>query len=483
MKGTALKRTSSNRWGIWAIIVALAVGGTGYYYYSKLNSAKTTTQSTLGTSRVSTGDIILTATGIGALNPSEEISFGFKTSGEVGEVSVTLGDKVKAGQALAQLTNNTLELKYKQAEAELAALTSPADIAQGKQAVQDAKASFATARNDLQYLIGSDVLVAEERVADAQDALKLATVAAEKDPSAENKQKVNDAESALAKAQEILASANFNFASNYTIQTFTYPIRNDSGSTIRQELIAPSDAEILSARAAYQLAKANLNDTQNYLDVLKGNKTTEEVSPSSVTSITEAKIVYDQAKADLDGTKLVAPIDGTVTSLDLNVGQDVGTASIITISNLEQPYTIDAYLDETDWDKAKVGFAATVTFDLLPDNNYSGKIVRVYPSLEDSSGASVVHIVIQLDNHINTDLPAGASAGVEIVGGEALGVVLVPTSALKQNEDGTYAIYLMKNGSPVEQQVEIGLQDILNAEVKSGLQAGDVVLTNAADGN
>ncbi len=47
--------------------------------------------------------------------------------------------------------------------------------------------------------------------------------------------------------------------------------------------------------------------------------------------------------------------------------------------------------------------------------------------------------------------------------------------------DGKYIVYQMKNGQPVEQEVEIGIQDILNAEVKSGLQTGDVVLTNATD--
>jgi len=68
---------------------------------------------------------------------------------------------------------------------------------------------------------------------------------------------------------------------------------------------------------------------------------------------------------------------------------------------------------------------------------------------------------------------------VDVKGGEALGVDLVPISALRENEDGTYIVYLIKNGTPVEQNVEIGLQDILYAEVKSGLQNGDVVVTNA----
>jgi multidrug resistance efflux pump len=85
----------------------------------------------------------------------------------------------------------------------------------------------------------------------------------------------------------------------------------------------------------------------------------------------------------------------------------VGTAAVITISNLNQPYMLDAYLDETDWDKAKVGYTATVTFDLLPDQNYPAKVIQVYPVLDDSSDTSMVHILLQLDEQISVDLPAG----------------------------------------------------------------------------
>ena len=120
-----------------------------------------------------------------------------------------------------------------------------------------------------------------------------------------------------------------------------------------------------------------------------------------------------------------------------------------------------------------------MTFDLLPDENYSGKIIQVYPKLDDSSGTSMVHILLQLDNPISADLPVGSTASVDVTGGEALNVVLVPVTALKEVESGKYVVYLMKNGNPVEQQVEVGLQDILNAEVKSGLKKGDVVLTDA----
>jgi macrolide-specific efflux system membrane fusion protein len=327
------------------------------------------------------------------------------------------------------------------------------------------------------------MLFAEEKITDAQQALQLAKTAVEKDPSDANKQKVSEAESALVEAQETLTYAYYAYSSSYTLQTFTYPIRNDKGTTIRRQLIAPTDAELLAVRATYELALANLNDAQNYLDVLNGVKTTDEVPTSSVTSITEAKIALDSAEAGLAATELIAPISGTITAIDLNVGEDAGTSSVITISNLNQPYTLNVYLDETDWDKAKVGYAASVIFDLLPDETYSAKVIQVYPMLDDSSGTSMVHILVQLDDPINVDLPAGSTASVEVTGGEALEAVLVPISALKELESGKSIVYIMKNGEPVEQEVEIGLQNILYAEVKSGLQKGDMVLTDATTVN
>jgi HlyD family secretion protein len=368
-------------------------------------------------------------------------------------------------------------LEYRQAEANLAALSSPAAIASAEQALQEAKLAFVSATDDLQYLLGPDMLIAEENLSEAQSELQLAKAAAEKDSSEENKQKLAAAETALTKAEAALAQAKRDYE-GYLLQTFIYPVRNDHGVTVSRTLFAPTDTEIATARAAYELGKANLHDAQNYLDVLKGNTTSDAVPASSVTSITEAKIAFDKAKVDLDAAELFAPISGTVTSINLTAGENPGTSAVVTISNLDQPYTVDAYLDESDWDKAKIGNAATVTFDLLPDNNYSGTITQVYPKLDDSSGISMVHILVTLDVDASLDLPPGASASVDVTGGEALGAILVPISALRETDSGKYIVYIMENDKPVEREVEIGLQDILYAEVKSGLQVGDVVLTD-----
>jgi HlyD family secretion protein len=476
-----LKRTLKKRWMIFSLIAILVIfGGVLYYYKTK---SSTSNEKTIQTSTIGTGNIILSATGLGTLIPADEVSFGFKQSGQVSEVLVGLGEKVEAGQVLARLDSTTLELQYKQAEGNVAVLSSPAEIASAEQAVQDAKASLTTAKDNLQFMIGPEMFVSEDQLANARQELESAQAALAKDDSDANKQQLSEAEAAMTAAQKTLDYAYKNYSNSYTLQTFTYPIRNDRGVTKQRELIAPTDAELLNARAAYALAVSNLNDAQNYLDVLNGTKKTEEVPTSSVTSITDAKLAFDSAKAALDATELTAPISGTITSIDINIGEDIGTSAVVTISSMDQPYTLDVNLDETDWDKAKVGYSASVTFDLLPDDNYPAKIIQVYPMLDDSSGTSMVHIVVQLDHQIRADLPVGSTASVDVTGGEALNAVLVPVSALEEVTTGTYVVYLMQNGKPVEQQVEVGLQDILNAEVKSGLKRGDVVLTDATTVN
>lgn len=482
MKSITVRKNTSkrntNKWTISSLLVLVILLSGGIYYYSTTQTKNE--ENVIETSTIATGDIILSATGFGTLIPSEQVSFGFKNGGEVSEVLVELGDQVESGQLLARLESGTLELRYKEAEANLEALSSPAAIASAKQAVLDAQESLATAIDDLQFMIGPEMMVAEEQVASAQDELEAAKALTEKDPSNANNEKVSQAEAALAEAEEALTYAYYNYSNSYTLQTFTYPIRNDQGTTIRRELIAPTDAELLAARAAYELAQANLGDAQNYLNILTGVETTDEVPASSVTSITGAKLALDAAQADLSATELVAPVSGTITSISLNVGEVVGMISVVTISNLNQPYVLDAYLDETDWDKAKAGFPATVTFDLLPDEPYSSKVIQVYPTLDDSSDTSMVRILVQLDQAISADLPTGSTASVDVVGGEALDTVIVPVSALKEEESGNYIVYIIENGQPVKQEMEIGLQDLLYAEVKSGLEEGDVVLTDAS---
>jgi macrolide-specific efflux system membrane fusion protein len=66
---------------------------------------------------------------------------------------------------------------------------------------------------------------------------------------------------------------------------------------------------------------------------------------------------------------------------------------------------------------------------------------------------------------------------VEVVGAEAKGVVLIPVDAIHQTEDGKQVVTVLEGGQQVEREIEVGLQNATYAEVKSGLVAGEFVVS------
>jgi multidrug efflux pump subunit AcrA (membrane-fusion protein) len=69
------------------------------------------------------------------------------------------------------------------------------------------------------------------------------------------------------------------------------------------------------------------------------------------------------------------------------------------------------------------------------------------------------------------------TASVNVIAAQARNAVLVPLTALHEYAPGKYAAFVVKDGKLTPQLVEVGLQDLVNAEIKSGLQPGDVVST------
>jgi multidrug efflux pump subunit AcrA (membrane-fusion protein) len=124
----------------------------------------------------------------------------------------------------------------------------------------------------------------------------------------------------------------------------------------------------------------------------------------------------------------------------------------------------------------QVGNTADVVFNALQDQTFKGKVIEVDPALDTSSGSAVVSGLVQLDP-TKVNLLMGMSASVTVVAGQAQNAVLVPLTALHQSTPGKYSVYVIRNGQPTAQPVEVGLKDLVNAQITSGLQPGDVVST------
>lgn len=474
--------------GIIALLLIGGLGGLAYYRLVYLPAQATTDEPQMQTAVVRQGDLVIYASGTGTLIAQSEASFGFETSGQVTKVNAQVGDVVEAGQVLAELNSESATLAYEQAKRAVDELTSPVAIATAKQAVAAAQDEVVTARTDLQYLISPAVQIWQERLAEAEETLALAQVEAAANPSAETNQKVTDAQAAVALAQANIASAQQDYPA-YVKNTFTETETNprtgeekviyytDEDGDRYTNVFTPSETDIAAAQAAYDLAKATHKEAEVYLAALNGEEIPANATGASLATFIDAKENLDAAQEELANTQLTAPISGTVMSLDLNVGDFVTSGSpIAQISDLTHP-SLEIFLDESDWLYVNVGNEVEVTFDILSSRTFKGKVIQVDPGLYSSNGTSSVRAIVSLDAVDDSfNLPLGTSASVDVTGGSAQNAVLVPLEALNKNGD-QYIVYVLENGVPTERVVEIGIQDTLYAEVLSGLEAGETVVT------
>jgi len=232
------------------------------------------------------------------------------------------------------------------------------------------------------------------------------------------------------------------------------------------------------------VAEANLATAKAEYETLKNGPDPAEIAKAEA-ELASAKAKLAVAKEDQAVIELTAPRDGTILSIDANVGEAVSAGQIITLADLSQPY-LEIYLDESDMNEAVVGNEADVVFDALPDDSYTGHIVEVNPSLQTVGNVTAVLAVVQLDTGSFSkplSLPVGSNASVDVIGGRTENAVLVPVEALREISAGEYAVFVMENGEPVLRQVTVGLMDYTSAEITSGLEAGETVTTGQVQTN
>ena len=472
-------RFGKKTWWIIFIVVALMIGGGVAYFQMNSADTQTTATDTLQTTIARKGDLVIYASGTGTLIAVDEVDLGFKTSGQVKEINVAVGDTVNAGDVLAVIDDSSTQVKYTQAKRNLLELTSVASVAAAEEAVAAAQTELVSAINQLSYLISPEVYYWETEVESAKLELEDAKKALEKSPNdKELQEKVTKAEAYLDYAEDKLKGNWYYYDHNYLKNTFT--VWDKASGT--KYIAAPTDADISEARAALTQAKATLQEAEYLYAALTGGEVPEDATGSGLTELEQAKLDLEEAEVNLAGTTLVSPINGTVMSVDMGIGDTVGTSAVITVADLSQQY-LEVFLDESDWASVSVGYPTEVIFDILPDSTFTGIVTQIDPGLYTESGSSVVRAIVQLtdvdDETFN--LPLGTSAAVDVIGGKATDAILIPIEALHDAGNGQYGVFVLTNGEPRLQLVEIGIKDLSSVEITSGLNQGDVVTTGIAE--
>lgn len=275
------------------------------------------------------------------------------------------------------------------------------------------------------------------------------------------------------------ATADLDFAVSGTVTSVL--VTEGQNVTVGQALATIDPAAAVAARTA---AQASLTAADEQLTSDEDADASAVQIAADKTAIVSAQASLDQAKQNVDDATLRATIAGQVTSLDLAVGDVVGssggngasgssdTTSSVTITSTGS-YVVDATVSASDVGQLKTGMQAQITATGVTDTVY-GVVSSVGLVAQTSdSGAAVFPVTVKVTG-TPKDVYAGTSATVSIIVTETPNVLTVPSRALKTSGGTTYVMKVV-GGKAVKTTVTLGTTYGAQTQILSGLASGDTV--------
>lgn len=290
----------------------------------------------------------------------------------------------------------------------------------------------------------------------------------------------------------------------------------DFNSVVKKgQLIATIDpanfeAQVDQARANVQAALANLEkaeaaalDAKRIMDrnrelikthmIANGEMDTSETNYAGAKAqVSAAKAQIAQAEATLKAseinlryTRIISPVNGTVVSRNVDVGQTVAasfqTPTLFNIAQDLKKMQIDSSVVEADIGKIKLGQHVEFTVDAYPDTTFNGSVSQVRNAPIVLQNVVTYDVVINVDNS-ELKLKPGMTANVSIIISGKKDIIRIPNAALrfrpsegkKSNDQGKkplekgQAVWIVENDKSKRVKIETGLSDGNYTELVSG---------------
>jgi macrolide-specific efflux system membrane fusion protein len=257
--------------------------------------------------------------------------------------------------------------------------------------------------------------------------------------------------------------------------------RVTKGQALATADTADLEAQIAAANRTAKSAAIQLKQATTDHD----NASTTATRRQTQISLYNAQSADAMAKADLADLKalratatITAPEDGVITAVSITAGSaaPAGPAIEMISAKLE----VATNVVESDVAAIKVGQQATVTVAAL-DASLRGTVTSIDPVGTGSGSNGVVQFAVRVSlDAPPTGLRPGMSADISIVAASATNVLAIPSRALA-GKAGAYTVRVVAaDGSVSTRTVEVGLVTSSLAEIKSGLQAGELVVTGTS---
>ena len=289
-------------------------------------------------------------------------------------------------------------------------------------------------------------------------------------------------------------------------------------SSTQQNSIDNKEAQLAIYKAQLESAKVALNIAKTQFDREKAlfakNATSKQEFESAKNTfssnsakikeleaqIKQTNIELSTARINLGYTKITAPRDGVVVSVQVEEGQTVNanqtTPTIVNIADLSH-VKMKMQIAEGDITKIKVGtpveysilseptkkFQTTVSsidpgLTTLSDGSYGSSSSSKSSYSSSSSSSSAVYYYAQsiVDNKDGI-LRIGMTTQNELLIANVEDAIIVPSIGIKKDENGTF-VYVLKDGKPVKTAVKTGIKDNLDTQIISGINEKDEIITS-----
>jgi RND family efflux transporter MFP subunit len=258
--------------------------------------------------------------------------------------------------------------------------------------------------------------------------------------------------------------------------------RNAYDTAVLNLETARSDAEteLKNAESAIAIAKASLESAQAALDLKKIGPRAVDLAPLRA-ALADASAAYEQAQANLKKAQIVAPVDGIISEIIPELGEQIaaGTAVIKMVGVAE--YDIEILLPEADVAKVNLGQLVTITLDAYGDDTvFTGTVVSEDPDQTVVQDAVYYKARIQLQPLEGAEFKPGMTSNVTIFTAKADQVLVIPMRAVRTDqESGVQTVRILDGKTPVEKTVKLGLRgDEGRVEVAEGLAEGQTVIVS-----
>ncbi len=436
------------------------------------------------------GDFVKTTSVSGKVVASESVDLSFETGGTVAAVYRKAGDHVARGAVIASLNASDIRASRDKAAADL--LAEQAELSKLKKS-----GSFdAQTDADKQKLVNSIISAYTK----SDDAIRNKVDQYFRDSTLSNPRisytfydSVNkageigalraDIEKTLKNFQSLVSGLNTSNYSPTILSNAKRYIREvkdfldklapavntfDTGSNLSQTTADKYKSDLSTARFSIN---ESIEDITSFESALQGGVADIEVQEARVKAAEASVRGYD---ADLGKMAIVAPFAGVVSMQDAKVGQAVG-ANTKVASLISESLQVEVFIPEISLPGIALGNSATVVLDAYTDKTFKATVIHIDPAETEKDGVSNYKVRLSIEDADKSIVP-GLTSDVFIETEKKSDILSLPVRATVTQDEKTY-VYKKVEKDYVKTEVVLGSKDGKgNAEVISGVMAGDVIL-------